>query len=84
MHSVTLQSRVGPDGILNLQIPVGMKDIDLEVIVTMKPLETSDLEALAQSNGWPPGFFTNVIGGWKGEPLVREPQLEYEIREELP
>jgi hypothetical protein len=33
--------------------------------------------------GWPPGYFENVIGGWKGDPLVRPPQGEYEERERL-
>lgn len=33
--------------------------------------------------GWPPGYFEHVIGGWKGDPLVRPPQGEYEERERL-
>jgi hypothetical protein len=33
--------------------------------------------------GWPPGYFESVIGGWKGDPLVRPPQGEYEERERL-
>lgn len=33
--------------------------------------------------GWPPGYFENVIGGWRGDPLVRAPQGEYEERERL-
>jgi len=32
---------------------------------------------------WPPLFFDTVIGGWKGEPLVREDQGKYEIRNQL-
>lgn len=84
MQSVTVHSHVGSDGVLNLQIPVELKDVDVEVIVTMRPLETCDLETIAQANGWPPGFFTNVIGSWKGDPLVREPQGDYPERDELP
>ncbi len=83
MQTITLHSHVGADGILNLQIPVGLKDVDLEVVVTLKTLANEDLEALAQANGWPPGFFTNVIGSWEGDPLVREPEGDYEEREEL-
>ncbi|MGH9835903.1 MAG: hypothetical protein ACREBD_37345 [Blastocatellia bacterium] len=83
MQSVTVRSHIGSDGMLNLQIPVELKDVDVEVVVTMKPLTVDDLEALAQSNGWPPGFFTNVIGSWEGEPLAREPEGDYEEREEL-
>ena len=33
--------------------------------------------------GWPPGFFEATAGAWQGEPLQREPQGEYEQREEL-
>jgi hypothetical protein len=33
--------------------------------------------------GWPPGYFEQVIGGWRGDPLVRPPQGEYQVREQL-
>jgi len=33
--------------------------------------------------GWPAGFFSEVAGGWQGEPLVRPPQGEAEEREPL-
>lgn len=36
-----------------------------------------------KGKGWMPGFFEEVIGGWVGEPLAREPQGEYETREPL-
>lgn len=32
--------------------------------------------------GWPEGFFDEVLGSWEGE-LERGPQGEYEEREEL-
>jgi hypothetical protein len=32
---------------------------------------------------WPLGFFEATAGAWAGEPLVREPQGDYEIRDEL-
>jgi hypothetical protein len=32
---------------------------------------------------WPPDFFEEVVGGWKGEPLDRPPQGELEARENL-
>ena len=31
--------------------------------------------------GWPDGYFENILGGWKGEPLERPPQGEHEARE---
>jgi hypothetical protein len=33
--------------------------------------------------GWPKGFFEEVVGGWKGEPLERPAALTLETREEL-
>jgi hypothetical protein len=42
-----------------------------------------EIEALAQSNGWPPGFFRQTVGQWAGEPLVRPPQGEFEVRDEF-
>ena len=33
--------------------------------------------------GWPSSFFGETAGCFRDEPLVREPQGEYEIREEL-
>lgn len=32
---------------------------------------------------WPLDFFDEVVGGWEGEKLTREPQPDYPIREEL-
>src|SRR2546428_836440 len=43
------------------------------------PEEISEAIRTATDRGWPPGFFENVIGGWKGE-LVRPPQGEFETR----
>lgn len=34
-------------------------------------------------SGWPPGFFQEVVGGWKGEPVQRPPQGDFERREGL-
>lgn len=84
MENVTLRSHVGADGMLNLQIPVALRDVEVEVVLTMRPVDKSELETLAQANGWPPGFFTNVVGGWQGDPPTREPEGDYEVREEFP
>ena len=82
MPSVTVRSHIGSDGMLNLQIPVELKDVDVEVVVTMKPLTIDDLEKLAQSNGWPPGFFQETFGCLKDFPEI-EDEGDYEVREEL-
>ena len=35
------------------------------------------------AQGWPEGYFDRVVGKWKGEPLARPPQDEYEQRDTL-
>jgi hypothetical protein len=43
----------------------------------------TELVAREVSNGWPKGFFEEVVGGWKGEPLERPTPLTLETREEF-
>ncbi len=50
-------------------MPAEFKDKDLEAIVIFQ----AKSETLKHEN-WQPGFFEEVIGGWVGEPLVRENQ----------
>jgi len=78
MQSLRLRAHVGKDGILKLKTPIGIKNRDLEIILVVHALE-DDLPVEA----WPDHFFTEVIGGWEGTPLVREPQGDYEARDEL-
>ncbi|MBM4425638.1 MAG: hypothetical protein FJ031_00220 [Chloroflexi bacterium] len=76
MQSLTLHTRVGKDGILKLEMPSDVIDTELEIVLIFNPITKSVA-------GWSPDFFTEVIGGWQGEPLAREPQGQYETRNEL-
>ena len=77
MHSIKLQTHVGHDGLLQLKLPVGMNNQDLEVIVIYQPLNQTPKRA------WSPGFFERTFGAWQGEPLVRESQGELPERDSL-
>ncbi len=76
MQSINIRSHVGADGILHLDIPIEITNMELEVTVTIQTVAP-------QQQGWMPGFFEEVIGGWVGEPLERPKQGEYETREQL-
>ena len=82
MQSITLRSHVGTDGILHLDVPVGLHDTDLEVTVTLKAVPPK-MEKTPEELGWPPGFFERTAGAWQGEPLTRGAQGEYEKRDNL-
>jgi hypothetical protein len=75
METFTLKARVGADGILKLEVPVGMKDVDCEVVVTLHPRMTR-AEWLA--------FIEETAGSLADNPIERLPQGEYEIRDEIP
>ena len=76
METITLHSRVGADGLLKLQVPVNLTNTELDVVLIVQPVASVD-----QALGWPPGFFEQTYGSFRDQPLVREPQGEYEVRE---
>jgi len=78
LQSLTLRTHVGKDGVLKLEMPVGVKNTDLDIILVVNPVEHGK-----PVSEWPAGFFTEVIGGWKGTRFVREPQGTYETRNQI-
>jgi hypothetical protein len=86
MRSLSLRSRIGRDGILRLEIPVGAANVDCDVVVVVEPVASVPpcaSAAASESLGWSPGFFEETAGKWEGDPLVRPEQGEYEVREAL-
>ena len=77
MISVKTTAHVGPDGTLTVAVPTSLREMDVEVTLTVQPA------AAPADRGWPPGFFEATAGDGQGEPLERGPQGEYEQREEL-
>ena len=83
MQRIQLKTHIGADGVLRVQMPPEFKNRDLEAILIVELLAEQELIEPPKFSGWQPGFFTEVIGSWVGEPLVREEQGDYEIREKL-
>ena len=83
MNSVKLRSRVGADGVLNLKVPVGVTNAEVDVVVVFQLVERVQTPKTPEERGWPAGFSEQTAGAWAGEPLVRGDQGEYEERDEL-
>ena len=79
MQSTTLRAYVGKDGILRLEIPTVFSDIDVDVVVIFHPVKTATEK---KQSGWAEGFFEKTAGSIPDFP-DREPQGEYETRNEL-
>jgi hypothetical protein len=78
MTQIELKSRVGPDGVLALNVPVGTQDANREVIVTVRPSPTPPKMTRDE---WLQ-FIKETAGAWQGEPFERPDQGEFEKREE--
>src|SRR5262245_33247050 len=62
MNSLKLRSRVGADGVLNLKVPVGVTDAEVEVVVVFQLVERGQSPKTSEELGWPPGFFERTAG----------------------
>ena len=67
-------ARTTRDGMLHLDLDVGVADADVTVIVHVKLAPANGVDA----NGWPTGFFEQVAGSIPG--LERAPQGQFEER----
>jgi hypothetical protein len=74
MQTIKLDAWVGRDGVLKLELPLEMSDTDLEVLVVVQRKE---------KRGWSPGYFERTAGSLVDDPLVRQPQGDYEQRDAL-
>ncbi len=83
MQSVKLKSCSNSDGVLHLDIPVGLANQELEVVVVFQTVERLSKAADPVSRGWPPGFFERTAGCIQDDSFIRYPQGEFDEREML-
>ncbi|MEA5421149.1 hypothetical protein VB712_18135 [Spirulina sp. CCNP1310] len=91
METIKLQAHVGQDGALQVTVPEGLRNQDLEILMVFQPVVVQVSEPLPsapkvlegpEALGYSRYFLEEVVGGWLGEPLERPQQLEFEEREE--
>jgi len=85
MISVKTNAHIGRDGTLRVEVPPPLRGTDVEIMLVVQPVPARELSPMIaptpEGLGWPPGFFEETFGVWKGEPLEQLPQGEYEERE---
>lgn len=80
MRTIQVQSRVGPDGVLHIDIPIGPASANSDVVVTIEPKPNNPTQP---AQGWPPGFFERTAGSIDDNTFFRHPQGEFEKRLDL-
>lgn len=79
METIKLQAQVDDDGLLKLELPTGMANRKLEVLIVMQPLEEAEVDDL----GWPIGFFDRTYGALADDPIERPSKLSPDVRDEI-
>ena len=76
MVTIPVKTRLKPDGTLDLQVPTGLPESEVDVVVVIQPI----LEA---PGAWPADFFAETYGAFQAFPLERPPQIKFTQRESL-
>lgn len=69
METIKLEAQVTDDGLLILELPTGMANRKLEVLIVMHPVDEPDVDEL----GWPIGFFDRTYGALADDPIEPSP-----------
>jgi len=78
MNRITFFSRVGADGVLHVEVPVGATEANRPVQVTIEPARNGS-ESAEDYHAW----LRQLAGRWQGE-FVRGDEGAFETREFLP
>ena len=75
---MTVLSKVGADGVLNVSVPLGLSDANLPVQVTIEPT-AGPSNGAGNYDKW----LDSLLGRWQGD-FVRGDEGTFETRELLP
>lgn len=73
MTSIKLNSHVGPDGVLKLELPLSLRNAEVEIVVVVQAINPVAAAHAPEELGWPPGFFELTAGS-----IPHFPEIEYE------
>ena len=83
METITLNSHVGQDGILHLDIPVNIVNVDLTITIILKLSNDFQQENKPKGKGWPANFFEETSGCLKDTPLTIDSEGVFDDLEEF-
>jgi hypothetical protein len=83
MTPIEMRTRVGPDGVLALSVPIGMSVANREVKVVVELVEPAVQKTSEMRHEEWQRFIAETAGRWRGD-LERPEQGPYETRDEWP
>ena len=75
MNRMVLKSKVGRDGVLHLDLPLGLAEAEIDVQVTVEPVALKKPMDQKEWRAW----VESMAGSWQGN-FERMPQGEFEER----
>ena len=78
MNRMSVKSRVGTDGVLQVNIPIGAAEAGRDVQITIEP---DNAPSKTQQEYW--DFLDSTAGAWQGD-FERPDQGQFEVRDPLP
>jgi hypothetical protein len=79
MDTIKLTTHIGEDGILRLEVPIGVSNQNIEVVVVVQTQDSEPVDA----NGWPVGYFEETYGSLADHPIERPDQGTLETRDSI-
>ena len=82
MKTLYLRAHINQQGQLTVTMPSELADQEVDLVIVYEPVQrpVENGEKMEPDN-WPPGLFAATAGAWQGEPLVREDEGDYEVRD---
>ena len=59
MTSFSVKTRVRPDGTLQVVVPTGLPESDVDVLLVVRPINAGSGKGV---NSWPDGYFEHTYG----------------------
>ena len=71
MKTVSLKSKIGPDGCLHVNIPTEIKEKNVDILVIY---DVSNDSNVLEVPDWPENYFTETYGCLSSDPIKRHSQ----------
>jgi hypothetical protein len=76
METIKLQTHIGADGILKVEMPIGARDVDCDVVIVYTIQDRNEREDWA-------AFIEATYGSLADDPIERPAPLPLEVRDEI-
>jgi hypothetical protein len=75
MVTISAKARINPDGTLDLRVPTGLPETDVDGLIVLEPRNHAPLS----NPEWPDRYFEETFGSLRDNPIARETPPPFEL-----